>query len=184
MALMQVFMKPEYNDDPSIQAVCNSRSPRSIYEEEAILLQTVACLYYSRHGFTHYDPWITFALAIIGNTIIADLASPAAATFTAQTMAGYRSLLILSAQGLHEQSMSYHNGTLIAIQLQKAMHPADLQLTQRYATAAHIPESDQALIEENSHSQWPVPGISRLDADPEESRLYNLLRSVEDADKQ
>ncbi|KAF4437145.1 hypothetical protein F53441_13103 [Fusarium austroafricanum] len=64
---------------------------------------------------------------------------------------------------------------LLAIQLQRAMEPKDLQLVQTHATAACIGEDEQVLIAEHSHSLWPIPGMITIDEDPEKTRLKNLI---------
>jgi hypothetical protein len=43
------------------------RSAKAIVDDAKMMLETVMRLYYARHGFELYDPWIAFALKIIGN---------------------------------------------------------------------------------------------------------------------
>jgi hypothetical protein len=142
------------------------------------MLDTITCLYYARHGFEFYDPWTAFALTIVGNAVIEDL--KIGPSVDSRTLAGYRSLLVLSAQGLANQGSNYHNGTLLAVQLQGAMSSRDLQLVCTHATVAGISKSDQQMIAAHPYSQWPLPGMVAIDEDPEQARLKRLLEDLEE----
>ncbi|SCO86145.1 uncharacterized protein FRV6_10272 [Fusarium oxysporum] len=134
-------------------------------------------LYYTRHNFELYDPWIAFALIAIGNAVVADLAET---SDNSQTTAGYRSTLILAAQGLRKQALNYHVSRLLSIQLQKAMKPEDLQLVQTHSLATYIEEDEESLIAEHSSSLWPVPALAAMNEDPERTRLNNPIEGVKE----
>jgi len=150
----------------------------SILHEAKIMLETVMRLYYARHSFDFYDPWIAFALTAVGNGVIADLAT--GSSTNTRIVNGYRSTLILCAIGLNKQGLNYYISMLLAIQLRRAMKPEDLGLLKMHATDTHIEDEDQALVAEHAHSQWPVPGMAMINEDPEGARLRNLVRAFDD----
>ncbi|KAF5717244.1 Zn(2)-C6 fungal-type DNA-binding domain-containing protein [Fusarium mundagurra] len=182
MGFMQIVLKSEHKDSPQILAACSGKAPETVLNEAKIMLETIMRLYYTRHNFEFYDPWIAFALTAIGNAVVADLAE--GSDNDPQITAGYRSTLILAAQGLSKQARNYHVSRLLAIQLQKAMKPEDLQLVQTHTVASHVEDDEQALIAEHSDSLWPIPGLSAMNEDPEKTRLKNLIAGVQDLELQ
>ncbi|KAI1064165.1 hypothetical protein LB506_007927 [Fusarium annulatum] len=180
MGFMQIVLKSEHKDNPQILAACSGKSPEIVLNEAKIMLETIMRLYYTRHNFEFYDPWIAFALTAIGNAVVADLAE--GSDNDPQIIAGYRSTLILASQGLSKQAQNYHVSRLLAIQLQRAMKPGDLQLVQTHAVTSHVEDDERALIAEHSDSLWPVPGLAALNEDPERTRLKNLIAGVRDLD--
>lgn len=118
MALMQNVIDSNLQDDIKIQRLLKGKTPTLVRDEARTMLETVMRLYYARHEFELYDHWITFALASIGNMVVADLA--AGLSNDPQLADGYRSTLILSAQGLNKQGLNFHVSTLAAIQLAHA----------------------------------------------------------------
>ena len=141
------------------------------------MLETLIRLYYARHSFAAYDPWVTFTLAITGNLAAAALSSATPET-PAAVLDDHRSTLILSAQGLETQASHYHLGTLSSIQLLAAVDPETLQLVRTYAGAPRAEGQDKLSVE-HSFSTWPVPIIG-VNEDPERVRLKNLLREFEE----
>ncbi|KAF5566611.1 cupin domain-containing protein [Fusarium napiforme] len=182
MGFMQIVLKSEHKDSPQIREACSGKTPGTVLNEAKIMLETIMRLYYTRHNFEFYDPWIAFALTAIGNAVIADLAEGSDGDL--QIKAGHRSTLILAAQGLSKQAQNYHVSRLLAIQLQKAMKPEDLQLVQTHTVASHVEDDEQALIAEHSDSLWPIPGLAAMNEDPERTRLKNLIAGVQDLDLQ
>ncbi|KAH7153889.1 hypothetical protein DER46DRAFT_637986 [Fusarium sp. MPI-SDFR-AT-0072] len=166
---------------PQILAACSGKTPETVLNEAKIMLETIMRLYYTRHNFEFYDPWIAFALTAIGNAVVADLAE--GGDNDTQITAGYRSTLSLAAQGLSKQARNYHVSRLLAIKLQKAMKPEDLQLVQTHAVAVHM-DDEQVLIAEHSDSLWPIPGLATMNEDPERTKLKNLIAGVQDLDMQ
>lgn len=150
MALIKLIPTSSSLDDPVILDICAGQTPTFAIHEASLLLETVVRIYYLRHSFEFYDPWVAFALTILGNTAIANLAAGAD---DEQNSESYQSTLILSAQGLETESAYYHLSTLLAVQLQSAMKPHDLQLVRTYVTAADVNDHDQGLIAQHSHSQ-------------------------------
>lgn len=179
MALMQKIIDCNLQDDTEILRLLKGKSPMSIREEARTMLETVMRLYYARHDFEIYDPWITFALAAIGNMTIAHLAG--GFSTDPRLVAEYHSTLILSAQGLNKQGLNNSVSMLVAIQLEKAMTPKDLQLVQTHTTTARIEKDDEILIAQQSDSLWPVAGITGLHEDPDKARLGALVKTLKDA---
>lgn len=145
--------------------------------EAKVMLETIMRLYYMRHGFEIHDPWITASMAFIGNMAIDDLASNTAND--AKILDYYRSTLILAAQGLKKQGNNYHVGTLVCIQIQNRMSPSDLQLVRTYISAAEANDTDQTLIAEHSHSEWPIP-IIQTSGNLDDLRLNRLVKGYEE----
>ncbi|PVI08060.1 hypothetical protein DM02DRAFT_608166 [Periconia macrospinosa] len=164
-----------------VSDLCAGSTPDLVLSNANLMLETVMRLYYMRHSFQLYDPWITFALTIVGNNAIENLASHSGNN--SRSRDGYLSTLILSAQGLLNQGSNYHLATLVAVQLQSAMQPSDLQLVQTYVTAAGVDKSDQRLMVQHSHSHWVIPLIGISD-DPKKYTLKELVKAFEDADLQ
>ncbi|KAL4725847.1 hypothetical protein ACLX1H_006521 [Fusarium chlamydosporum] len=177
---MQVIISSEWVNHPEISTLYAGKAPAMVMKEAKIMLETVVRLYYARHNFEFYDPWMAFALTSIGNMIVADLAKEE--NNDRRITSGYRSSLILAAQGLNKQGLNYHVSRLLTIQLQKVMEPNDLQLVQTHVTAECIGDDEQNLIEEHSYSLWPVPGVARLNQVPDKARLGNLIAGVDSLD--
>ncbi|KAF3034557.1 hypothetical protein E8E11_001342 [Didymella keratinophila] len=124
--ILQLIVNADYLDQSQRVALCLGKPPETTLHEARVKLETVVCLYYARHNFDSYDLWHAYALTIVGVTVAAEL--KAAPSFDHNTLTGYRSMPVLSAQGLANQSAHYHNGMLLAVQLQGAMDAANLQL--------------------------------------------------------
>ena len=178
-SVVQLIVNANYLNDSEALHLCAGRTPLSALHEARVMLETVICLYYARHDFEFYDPWIAFALIIMGNTVIGDLQTRP--SIDPCTLTSYRSILILSAQGLAKQGLSYHNGTLFAVQLQGAMDSGNLQSVCTHATAAGISKFDRKMIAEHSHSQFPLPGMVAINEDPEKARMHGLIEAFEKA---
>lgn len=174
---MQVIISSEWINHPEISTLYAGKAPAMVMKEAKIMLETVVRLYYARHNFEFYDPWMAFALTAVGNMVVADLAKEE--NNDPRITSGYRSSLILAAQGLNKQGLNYHVSRLLTIQLQKVMEPNDLQLVQTHVTAECIGDDEQNLIEEHSYSLWPVPGVARLNQVPDKARLGNLIAGVD-----
>ncbi|KAG7404647.1 Nitrogen assimilation transcription factor nit-4 [Fusarium oxysporum f. sp. rapae] len=181
MGFMQIVLKSQHKDSPQILAACSGKAPETVLDEARIMLETIMRLYYTRHNFEFYNPWISFALTAICNAVVANLAE--GGDNDPQITAGYRSTLIIAAQGLSKQARNYHVSRLLAIKLQKAMKPEDLQLVQTHAVAVHM-DDEQVLIAEHSDSLWPIPGLATMNEDPERTKLKNLVAGVQDLDMQ
>lgn len=180
-SFIQFVINADYLEYSQRLALCLGKTPQSALHEARVKLETVVCLYYARHNFDCYNPWLAFALTIIGNTVAAEL--KAASSFDSHVVAGYRSMLILSVQGLTKQSLNYYNGMLLAVQLQGTIDATNLQLVRTYTTAANISESDRQMIAEHSNSTWPLPGMVAINADPEEVRLKALIYRLQEVQK-
>ncbi|EXL99505.1 hypothetical protein NOF04DRAFT_5099 [Fusarium oxysporum II5] len=182
MGFMQIVLKSEYKDSSQILAACSGKAPETVLNEAKKMLETIMRLYYTRRNFEFYDPWIAFALTAIGNAVVADLAE--GSDDDPQISAGYWSTLFFAAQGLNKQSRNYHVSRLLAIQLQKAMKPEDLQLVQTHAMAARMEDDEPVLIAEHSDSLWSIPGLAIMNIDPDRTRLKNVIAGVQDPDMQ
>ena len=175
--IIQLIVNADYLDYSQRVALCLDKPPETALREARFKLETVVCLYCARHKFDSYDPWLACALTIVGNTVAAELKT---ARSDHNMLTGYRSILILSAQGLAKQSAHYHNGMLLAVQLQGAMDAANLQLVRTYTTNASTSTSDQQMIRKHSLSNWPLPAMIALDEDPEKARLNVMIETLQE----
>jgi hypothetical protein len=90
-----------------------------------------------------------------------------------------RSTLILAALGLAKQSRSYHMTSLLAIQLEQTMQRSDLTLVKMHATTEITSNDDHQSIPQQAYSMWPLPRVSKIDNEPDATRLKNLIRQAE-----
>ncbi|KAF4994626.1 hypothetical protein FGRMN_5671 [Fusarium graminum] len=180
ITFMQYVTDSNHIDDPRLLEAFARKRPISLLNEAKSMLETVMRLYYLRHNFEIYDPWVAFGLIAVGNGVIADLASDSGSE--PKNVAGYRSTLILAAQGLSFQGLNYHISRLLSIQLLKAMEPQDLQLVQTHVKPVYLQEDEETMVAEHSNSMWPVPGIAIMNEDPEKKRLMNLVARVGSVD--
>ncbi|KAF2994990.1 hypothetical protein E8E13_004061 [Curvularia kusanoi] len=145
--IMKLFKSATFSNEIEALHIDDKESPMLGLYKARVMLETITCLYYARHGFEFYDPWIAFDLTLVRNFAICDLKIPG---IDPGILAGSNSILILSAKGLASQGLNYHNV---------------------------IDESDKKSIAEHSHSQWPVPGLVAANEDPENSRLRVLIEA-------
>ena len=181
IALMKLVLAFDPAENPAVSDLCAGKTPQLVFDEANLVLETVMRLYYMRHSFEFFDPWLAFASIIIGNTAIANIA--AGSSNESNILGSYRSALIMSAQCLNSQGLNFHLGTLLAIQLQSVMGSREMELVRTYVTAAGINNHDQELIAYHSHSQWPVPIIA-INENPEKVILKNLVKAFEEVEIQ
>jgi hypothetical protein len=148
-----------------------------VYEAQ-VRLEAVMRLYYLRHSFELYDPWIIPSMVMLGNIAMDEI--EANTGNETEALSFYRSTLILSAQSLESQARHCHIGALVSIQLQNRMTPGDLQLVRTYTKSADSNSSEQALIAQHSHSQWPIP-IKEAYVYPESAILHHLIEPKEES---
>jgi hypothetical protein len=177
---MKLIVSSKFQDLSALSSFKIGTMPVKDSSEVNMMLETLICIYYTRHSFDLYDPWISFTLAIIGNTAIEKLATEPSDTSTLRT---YRSLLVLSAHGLKSQGSYYFQGVAISAQLHGAIDPKDLQMVRTYVTAAEMEDENMSLVAQHSKSQWPIPIIG-LDEDPERFRLANMVKAFEEVEIQ
>lgn len=172
IALMQLLASSS-NATTSACAIALGKTPQAIICETEAMLEFLVRMYYMRHSFDLFDPWIAVAMTMLGNKGNALLqASP---NSDRTTLDNYRSIILLSAKAFESQAQNFHVATSLGIQLQSIVKPDLLQLIRTYVKAADVDEEDQELITQHPHSQWPIPIISLTD-NPETSRLRELIK--------
>lgn len=177
--IMTLIIDSECAQNPRILALFTRNTPQQMRTEAHIMIETIMRLYYARHNFEMYDPWIAFTLTIVGNTVVSELSHDASLDPT--TAKSYQSTLILSAQGLYAQSQNCHMSRMLALQLELAMKPEQLRLVQTYSTTAIMDTSDLELIKQHTQSHWPVVNLNRFSRS-KEIELKDLVHAVQNID--
>ena len=72
---MQLTIKLNNLDNAKVLNLCAGKTPQLVLNASKIMLDTLIRLYYARHSFEFYDPWIALASSTISNMVIADLAT-------------------------------------------------------------------------------------------------------------
>lgn len=148
--------------------------PQAIIHENEAMLEFLVRIYYMRHGFDLFDPWIAVAMTMIGNKCNALLqAHPNDARIHTDN---YKATILLSAKAFESQARNFHVAASLGIQLQTVLKPDLLQLVRTYVKTTGIDKEDLELITQHPHSQWPIPIIGLTD-DPQKSRLRGLIQS-------
>ncbi|EMD96008.1 hypothetical protein COCC4DRAFT_122531 [Bipolaris maydis ATCC 48331] len=118
-------------------------TPYAIMRASEIMLESLIRLYYMRHSFVHYDPWLIPAITRLGND--ANRLLEGGPGEDPANLDGYRPTIILCAKALESQAQNIHIATSLGIQLYSVIKPQTLQLIRTYVKAV------QSLA--NSHYQ-------------------------------
>ncbi|KAJ6213211.1 hypothetical protein PSV09DRAFT_2369802 [Bipolaris maydis] len=142
IALMQLLLANSSNKgtDYGLGVV---ETPYAIMRASEIMLESLIRLYYMRHSFVHYDPWLIPAITRLGND--ANRLLEGGPGEDPANLDGYRPTIILCAKALESQAQNIHIATSLGIQLYSVIKPQTLQLIRTYVKAV------QSLA--NSHYQ-------------------------------
>ncbi|KAJ6286265.1 hypothetical protein J3E71DRAFT_359029 [Bipolaris maydis] len=142
IALMQLLLANSSNKgtDYGLGVV---ETPYAIMRASEIMLESLMRLYYMRHSFVHYDPWLIPAITRLGND--ANRLLEGGPGEDPANLDGYRPTIILCAKALESQAQNIHIATSLGIQLYSVIKPQTLQLIRTYVKAV------QSLA--NSHYQ-------------------------------
>lgn len=151
-------------------------TPQAIMRASEVMLESLMRLYYMRHSFVHYDPWLVVAMTRLGNN--ANDLLIGGSNEDPSNLDGYRSTIILCAKTFESQAQNIHVATSLGIQLHSVVKPQMLQLIRTHVKAAEIDKADEEAIAKHPHSQWPIP-IINLSDDPEKTRLNHLIEAFE-----
>ena len=176
IALMQLLL--ENSSDTVIDCGLGvGETPQAIIRASEVMLESLMRLYYMRHSFVHYDPWLMPAMTRLGNN--ANRLLEGNANDDPGNLDGYRSTIILCAKAFESQAQNIHVATSLGIQLQSIVKPQMLQLIRTYVKAMNIDKTDEETIAKHPHSQWPLP-IINLSDDPEKTKLDHLIEAFEE----
>lgn len=150
------------------------KQPAAILCESEAKLETLMRLYYARHSFAAFNPWVVNAMTVIDNNAISALK---AENDTAGNLIDHRSALVLAAKALESQSLNFYTATLCAVQLHGAARTQDLQMLRTYVRGAEHSLVNQATLAQHPSSRWPLPIIA-INEDPEQHRLSVLTSTL------
>lgn len=135
-------------------------------------LETLVRLYYLRHSFEYYDPFMMHFLLLIGYATLEELTADADSEPV--TRNSLRSILILCAKGLHDQGRNYYTAQVVFRLIRDKFQPEDREFLKRF-TQSDDAEDEKPLMALNIQSSWPIPFIN-VNQDPSLSMLENLVR--------
>jgi len=153
-------------------------TPQEIVRYSQAMFETLLRLYYLRHSYDMYDPWIIHFLLELGTNALNSLYNATPST-TQQSTDHLRSSLVLAVAGLKQQSKSVYIARICALGVQKSMRPADLQWVQTYLRLKPVTAEEQRMIDETTRCAYPVPIVS-IDGQLETKQLGKIMRGVEE----
>ncbi|KAK4460166.1 hypothetical protein QBC42DRAFT_272974 [Cladorrhinum samala] len=171
---------------PSPPAASLPASPPSLPPIQAIISQarahyeSVLRLYYLRHGFEGFDPFLTVGLLTIffltleeikaarskpSSTSTSHPSSPSslASSYSARPetdIDSLRSTLVLCAKGLHDQGKSYFLAQTLFKLVRDAMDGQDKELLKEYVTLQEDDPRDEEAREQLMRGLWPLAASS------------------------
>ena len=152
-------------------------TPRAIMRFLEARLEFLMRLYYMRHSFAIYGPWLIYPMARLGNH--ANELLEGGSDEDPGNLDGYRSTIILCAKALESQAQNFHVANSLGIQLHSIVKPQMLQLLRTYVKAVDVEKLDEEMITNHPHSQWPIPIINFGD-DPERARVSHLIEGFKE----
>ncbi|KAK2608972.1 hypothetical protein QQS21_002452 [Conoideocrella luteorostrata] len=139
-------------------------------------LETLIRLYFLRHGFESFDPFLIHPLNVLGFSTINKInANPASLDINTT-----RSTIVLAAKGMYDQGQCHYIGQVTLRFIKSSMRPEETQLLGRFAASGDIDEDE--IPERHMHeiqARW-APSIIRVMDDPEAQRLSNLVQQYID----
>lgn len=134
-------------------------------------LETLIRLYFLRHGFESFEPFLIHPLNVLGFSTINKInANP-----TSLDIDTTRSTIILAAKGMYDQGQSHYIGHVTLRFLRRSMRPEEMQLLGQVGIPEDVEdEATQRQILE-VRARW-APSIIRITDDPEAQRLINLIK--------
>ncbi|KAK4154424.1 nitrogen assimilation transcription factor nirA [Chaetomidium leptoderma] len=164
-------------------------------------LETLVRLYYLRHGFKHFDCYLSHCLVQLGFMVLMRLSSPTRTndlpqattpspprnnpsttntedkTTTTTEINTLRSTLFLAAKGIHEQGQSYFVGKALLRTLKAKMSPVEQQLLAQIIGDAE--DRDPRVVAQMRHVRSRVlPSALSFADDPEVHQLGRLVEEL------
>ncbi|PNP84938.1 hypothetical protein FNYG_01762 [Fusarium nygamai] len=139
--------------------------------------EMVSRLYYLRHGFETYDPFMVQCHILLGFMTLGTISS--AKERSPEATKALQSTLVLALKGLREQA----NATYLAVTtfrlLKDMLKQGDPRLFQGLADVVQENESVKALIASHVKSQFPINVVS-MSEDPEQRRIGALVTAYKE----
>lgn len=155
-----------------------NESPREVVHYSQAMFETLLRLYYLRHSYDMYDPWIIHFLLVLGSSALQSLYSPTPTT--EQSVNILRSSVLLAAIGLKQQGKSVYLAQVCALGLQKSMKPDDLRWVQSFLSINPLTRKEQSFIDETARCSYPVP-IVRDGGELVMQRLGGIVTEIEES---
>lgn len=150
-------------------------TPQELLTHITIRTETLMRLYYLRHSFQTYDPFMCYSLALLGNFTLEILSTTN--DTTPKTKQALLSTLVLCAIGLSTQSIHYPLAALVNLALTTRTTPEHLQFLNTFI-APGTTKPDYNKIVRSSRCRWPLP-IIHINEDPENARLQRLIKDYD-----
>lgn len=181
---MQYFNTIIYLLSPFVSAGCSPAnttilseapdSPEAIVISAKICFETIARLYYLRHGFSCYDPMTTQFHSFMGFMSLRTLSE--LVNIPPETLTAIHSTLALALQGLRDQADSSYLASTLYWLLWDALDEDSAAalgpLTRNWK--GETGDEEKKLIPRHVQSVFPV-GIESVSEDPEEKNVGNLV---------
>jgi len=147
-------------------------SPKDALEESRCAYETLVRIYYLRHGFEAFDPFIVQVLAVLAFMTqsriqqgVPDVPLPA-----------LQSTLVLALVGLADQSHSFYTSQMVLSAVRNVLAQREIELVSKFmqqgrAKEKHPPQDSHA------HYMWPI-NFGSITADREARRLGKLLEGT------
>lgn len=152
-------------------------SPESIVLKARNTSETLFRLYYIRHGFATWNPFMPQVTIFWGFLCIKILAalkvSPAADPRT--LVSGFQSTLVLALRSMRLQGENCHLAAMLSRVLRDALDPDDAQVVAELAElGADDTEDEKSALASHVLSEFPVKHV-KLNEDPDNARVGNLV---------
>jgi hypothetical protein len=147
--------------------------PRELLAESQRSYETIARLYYLRHGFENSDVFMLHCMNFMANMALARMKS--ATKPSNQELDDARSTLLLAAKGLNEQGKNHYLAYVLFRVLVQEMDPADVNIMKTFLSLRRDDSEADRLRTKHVHAQYPV-NVQRLGDDPDSQRLCNLVK--------
>ncbi|KAJ8113741.1 hypothetical protein OPT61_g4193 [Boeremia exigua] len=168
---------PDSSDTVTDSGLSAEDTPRATMKSLETSLEFLMRLYYMRHSFDIYGPWLIYPMAKLGNQ--ANKLLECGSEEDTGNLDGYRSTIILCAQAIESQARYFHVAASLGVQLQSIVKPQMLQLMRAHVKAIDADKTDEEMIAKHPLSQWPIPIIDLRD-DPEKARLKHLIEAFKE----
>jgi hypothetical protein len=137
-----------------------------------IRLETLLRLYYLRHGYESYDIFMISVLSFLGFIHIKALKGA-----EARDVESRRSVVVLTAQGLRDQSRNCYVAGLVFRVMKGNMGVESQSLLKDIEDLPEEDKEEKLLVAEQVQSSWPID-VERIDIEPEKQRLGNLVKRI------
>jgi len=134
-------------------------------------LETIIRLYYLRHGFISFDPFLVHPLNVMGFSSLSKVASGLGQA----DLDAVRSTLILAAKGIRDQGQSHYICHVTLRFFMGGMRLEEKVLLNQIADLQDTEDDETKAQMASVQARW-APSILSVTDDPEAQRLGNLVK--------